>query len=299
MSKKIKNIFFVVVLSLFLAKSATSASLFILSENKPITGSGGAETIIELTNNYRKNLNLRELTANPRLTQAAINKARDIMAGQYFSHTSPDGKKFSAWIKEVGYDYFYIGENLAIDFNRPEEAFKAWVDSPGHRSNLERGEFQEIGVAYLSGKFQNRQTTIVVQLFGSRVLSANEINSNNTPNELTKNYFLIQSGMDWPRLIKATDTYLNFSFLLIIALLIAWQRQEKKLQPFLAEAQIETTTKTTTNQINKEPELFDNRQMAPKSANPNIAIKIWLPNNRQRQRKESRITTMANQLHRH
>lgn len=133
------------------------------------------EEIVQLTNTYRQGLGLNSLSVNPRLTQAAIDRARDILAKQYFNHVSPDGRKFSDWVKDVGYKYFYVGENLAIDFNNSQEVFEAWLKSDGHRQNLERPEYQEIGVASLQGEFNNRPTAVVVQLFGSRVLGATEL----------------------------------------------------------------------------------------------------------------------------
>lgn len=133
-----------------------------------------AKELIDITNKYRASLNLGELTPNARLTQAAVNKAQSLLTNQYFAHTSPEGKKFSQWIKEVGYKYFYVGENLAIDFNNNQDIFQAWLDSPTHKENIIKPQYQEIGIAVLEGKYKNRQTTVVVQLFGSRVLGESE-----------------------------------------------------------------------------------------------------------------------------
>ncbi len=129
-----------------------------------------ANDLINLTNQYRVNRGLKPLTPNARLTQAALNHANDIISKDYFDHTSPDGKKFSDWIKEVNYNYFYVGENLAIDFDNDSRAFQAWVESPGHLANIEKPQYQEIGVATVRGKMKGRMTTIMVQMFGSRLL---------------------------------------------------------------------------------------------------------------------------------
>ncbi|OGY43163.1 MAG: hypothetical protein A3B89_00725 [Candidatus Buchananbacteria bacterium RIFCSPHIGHO2_02_FULL_40_13] len=133
-----------------------------------------ARELINLTNDYRKSLGLNELKPNARLTQAAVNKAQDLLTKQYFAHTSPANKKFSDWIKEVGYKYFYVGENLAIDFNNNQDLFQAWLNSPSHKENIIKPQYQEIGLAVLEGKYNNQTTVVVVQLFGSRVLGENE-----------------------------------------------------------------------------------------------------------------------------
>jgi len=148
-----------------------------------------AKELIDLTNQYRESQGLTILSPNPRLTQAAVNKAYDLLTNQYFSHTSPDGKKFSDWIKEVDYKYFYVGENLAIDFEKNDDIFQAWLESPSHKENIIKPQYQEIGIAVIEGKYKNSQTTVVVQLFGSRVLGENDsINTFGSINNFADNY---------------------------------------------------------------------------------------------------------------
>lgn len=161
-----------------------------------------AQELIQMTNNYRESLGLNALKVNPRLTQAAVNKARDLLAKQYFNHTSPDGKKFSDWIKEVNYKYFYVGENLAIDFDNNQNLFGAWLDSPTHQDNIIKSQYQEIGLAVLKGKLNNQPTTVVVQLFGTRILgeAENFADKINPVNPLT-NHFLFKKT-DWQKIIS-------------------------------------------------------------------------------------------------
>jgi hypothetical protein len=130
--------------------------------------------LIRLTNQYRQVEGLEPLIPNARLTQAAVNKARDLLSRQYFNHTTPDGKRFSTWIKDVNYQYFYVGENLAVNFHDNQTLFQAWIDSPKHFENIINPHYQEIGIAALEGKFQNQPTVMVVQMFGSRIAGATE-----------------------------------------------------------------------------------------------------------------------------
>lgn len=193
-----------------------------------------AKELINLTNDYRIGLGLNELKPNARLTQAAVNKARDLLNKQYFAHTSPANKKFSDWIKEVGYKYFYVGENLAIDFNNNQDIFQAWLNSPTHKENITKPQYQEIGLAVIEGKYKNQPTIVVVQLFGSRVLGAGD-NFNNIyepANDLNDNYF-INSGF-WQKITSLNGLEkLNewFNYFLVISLglyLIAYAPQAKK-----------------------------------------------------------------------
>lgn len=187
MQKELLKFFILLMTIGFLTKGVVLAGQ--IPRQQTIGSSQMSEAIIKLTNIYRQEAGLKPLLINPRLTQAAINKANDIITNQYFSHTSPEGKRFSDWIKEVNYSYFYSGENLAIDFTSAEDAFSAWLKSDKHRQNIERSEFQEIGVASISGKFNGRQTTVIVQLFGSRVLGANDFSDYPSYQSLANNYF--------------------------------------------------------------------------------------------------------------
>jgi len=124
------------------------------------------EKLIEMTNQDRAAVGLNALTANQLLTQAATIKGQAIISTDTFKHTIDD-RKFSSWIRDTGYNYSYVGENLAIDFVTSEGIMEAWENSPLHKKNLLNPYYQEIGIAALSGKFQGQSTTIVVQIFGA------------------------------------------------------------------------------------------------------------------------------------
>ncbi|MEA3464249.1 MAG: CAP domain-containing protein [Patescibacteria group bacterium] len=124
------------------------------------------EKLIELTNQERIKTGLKPLTANQLLAQAAYQKGNDILINQAFRHNIND-KKFSSWIKETGYKYSYVGENLAIDFVTSEGVIAAWLNSHSHKKNLLGAYFTEIGVAVIEGKFQGQNTILIVQIFGA------------------------------------------------------------------------------------------------------------------------------------
>lgn len=124
------------------------------------------ENIINITNNERQKNGLNDVTANQYLSMAAHNKALAIFKVQEFSHEISD-KKFSAWIKETNYDYTFVGENLAIDFVTSEGAMSAWLKSETHKKNILNERFKEIGVAVVSGTFDGKISTLVVQIFAT------------------------------------------------------------------------------------------------------------------------------------
>ncbi len=128
----------------------------------------------DLTNQERSQNNLSLLKVSPLLEQAATYKAQDMANGQYFSHTSPDGKEPWYWFEKVGYAYTFAGENLAIDFSDSKRITKAWMNSPTHRSNIIKEQYSEVGTGVALGRYEGRDTIYVVQLYANpAVVSAN------------------------------------------------------------------------------------------------------------------------------
>ncbi|MBI4122676.1 MAG: hypothetical protein HY462_01630 [Parcubacteria group bacterium] len=130
-------------------------------------GPVNASELIELTNREREALSLPPFAPNHQLTQAAFRKAGDMLEKGYFAHTTPDSKPFYRWIEDENYYYLYAGENLAIDFETSEGVVAAWMASPTHRANIVNENYSDIGLVAVRGNWQDRETTVVVQMFGS------------------------------------------------------------------------------------------------------------------------------------
>jgi len=120
----------------------------------------------DLTNQNRQAQHLAVLSVNPLLNKVAELKAADMAGKGYFAHVSPDGKAPWYWFKQVGYNYEYAGENLAVDFTDSQDVTRAWIDSPTHRANIMKNAYTEIGTGVATGTYQGRQTIFVAQEFG-------------------------------------------------------------------------------------------------------------------------------------
>lgn len=144
-----------------------------------------ADTLVTFTNAARAENGLGALSTNNALGLAALAKAQDILAKDYFAHNSPDGKTPWDFINESGYTYVYAGENLAIGYTDTSELFTAWMNSPTHRENIVNPNFREIGVAVVSGEFQGAETTVVVQEFGARDANVSSQVAATTPQPAT------------------------------------------------------------------------------------------------------------------
>jgi Cysteine-rich secretory protein family len=158
-----------VALALFLVVLAGQMAL----QGSSLTALVLPRVLIDATNNDRKIADLTGLTVNPLLQEAAQDKADDMASKSYFAHTSPDGKTPWYWFDQVGYNYKYAGENLAIDFSESADVETAWMNSPEHRANILDGNFTEIGMATADGFYEGHPTTYVVELFGRPALAEN------------------------------------------------------------------------------------------------------------------------------
>lgn len=127
-----------------------------------------SDRIVVLTNRERTGVGLPALGENTLLDRAALAKARDMIAKQYFEHVSPDGKSASDFASAEHYEFFMIGENLAMGgFENTQSLIDAWMKSPGHRANMLNSKYREMGAAAVYGAFEGRRVLFAVQIFGT------------------------------------------------------------------------------------------------------------------------------------
>jgi uncharacterized protein YkwD len=123
------------------------------------------ESIFYYSNLERSEREIKGLSMSGILSKAAQNKADDMAQKQYFGHIGPDNKEPWKWIEEENYSYLSAGENLAVNFFRPSNVIKAWMDSPSHRDNLLNSDFSEMGIGMSEGIYKNKKSIYIVQLF--------------------------------------------------------------------------------------------------------------------------------------
>ena len=161
-----KILYYYVILLLILKIAIVSPFLFCLPRSL-FTADLTKTDLIKLTNATRESLGFQPLKESLVLEEAAYLKAEDMIENDYFAHQSPEGISPWHWFREAGYNYQFAGENLAIGFFESEEVNKAWIDSLSHKRNLLNPNYSEIGIAVLKGDFQGKETSVVVQLFGT------------------------------------------------------------------------------------------------------------------------------------
>jgi uncharacterized protein YkwD len=111
-----------------------------------------------LLNGERADVGLPPLQQNDRLAAAARQHSQDMVQQQYFDHVAKDGTDPVDRIRAAGYlpnaGAWTVGENLAWGTGAlatPKEIVSAWMHSQGHRENILRPQFKEIGFGVVTG----------------------------------------------------------------------------------------------------------------------------------------------------
>lgn len=122
--------------------------------------------LLRLTNAERQKAGLPPLRLASKLGQAAQRHAEDMARNNFFDHKGSNGSQPSDRAKAAGYSFSYIGENIAAGRATPAETIRQWMSSPGHRSNILKREYTEIGFGYVSAP-STRYRHYWVQVFGT------------------------------------------------------------------------------------------------------------------------------------
>jgi|GEM_PF-1301501 len=138
-----------------------------LLESPESVASVSAAEVFSLTNDERSDEGVATLQRNSLLDQAAQMKAQDMAAKGYYAHVSPEGLTPMHWVEVAGYKYLIIGENLVVNRKDAEQVVDAFMGSPGHRANILRKDFTEIGVGVANGVFKGKDATFAVQIFAA------------------------------------------------------------------------------------------------------------------------------------
>jgi uncharacterized protein YkwD len=114
--------------------------------------------ILCLHNKVRAENGLPQLKANARLRRAAEGHSTDMVANRFFNHVTPSGTTMVDRILRTRYVRpdrgWILGENLEWGTGTlatPRGAVQAWLESPGHRANVLRRGYRDVGVGITLG----------------------------------------------------------------------------------------------------------------------------------------------------
>lgn len=113
---------------------------------------------LTLHNHQRAAAGLAAFCVHPALVAAARAHSQDMIARQYFSHTSLDGRTFVTRVQAAGYTRWTgLAENIAWgsgSYGAPDRIVQNWMNSPGHRANILNGNLREIGIGVAAGTYR-------------------------------------------------------------------------------------------------------------------------------------------------
>jgi uncharacterized protein YkwD len=113
-----------------------------------------AARVVQLVNEHRASIGVAPLAISRGLTRSAIWKSRHMNEYDYLEHDDPAppvNRGVGERLEACGYSQG-AGENIAQGYQTPEDVMQGWLDSQGHRENIENPTYQAIGVGE-SGRY--------------------------------------------------------------------------------------------------------------------------------------------------
>jgi uncharacterized protein YkwD len=89
---------------------------------------------------------LAPVTYSDTLEAAAASHGRDMARQGYFSHEGRNGSSVGDRVRQQGYDWCVVAENIAKGQRDLGEVMQGWANSPGHLANMTRRDVTEFGL---------------------------------------------------------------------------------------------------------------------------------------------------------
>lgn len=105
--------------------------------------------VVELVNQERAAAGAPPLKSNSLLGTSSLTHSTNMAVRDFFSHCDQDTDDSPGdRIADAGYNWSSYGENIAAGYASPNSVMNGWMNSAGHRANIESSSFREIGVGY-------------------------------------------------------------------------------------------------------------------------------------------------------
>jgi uncharacterized protein YkwD len=118
----------------------------------PVPNNPTVNDFIEIMNAHRVNIGCPELIWDAVLAGVAQGHSEDMEENNYFDHTNLQGQSLFDRMDANDIEYISAGENIALDGGGGQSVFNIWMNSPGHKANIENCLYTHHGVG-LSGSY--------------------------------------------------------------------------------------------------------------------------------------------------
>lgn len=134
--------------------------------------------LLGLINLARTDRGLRPVAVVKPLDKAALAHSRDMLAHDYFAHSTPSGAGVSARARSAGYSVgscsqWSVGELLAWgkgSRGTPRAVFRSWMRSRAHRKVILAKRWRDVGVGCARGRYRSLSRVVMYTVdFGRRV----------------------------------------------------------------------------------------------------------------------------------
>jgi uncharacterized protein YkwD len=111
------------------------------------------DEVLRLTNEHRASIGVGSLRMVQSLRQVARGHSRHMRKDvhSFFAHTNPEGHSPGMRLTANGVPWEVMAENIGAGALTPQAVVQGWLDSPGHRKNLENPRYTRIGVGWQPG----------------------------------------------------------------------------------------------------------------------------------------------------
>ena len=107
-----------------------------------------ASQVLTLVNQHRAAIGVGQLSTDGALTASAVWKSMNMAGLNYFDHNDdPIGRTVAqrlaacGWPSNLGW-----GENIAYGYSTPADVMNGWLNSAGHKANIENPSYTSIGI---------------------------------------------------------------------------------------------------------------------------------------------------------
>jgi uncharacterized protein YkwD len=125
-----------------------------LAPEEPASAATMTQELAGLVNQHRQSVGCGPLQLHSGTGSVSQHHSEDMVSRNFFGHTNPDGKTPFDRLRDAGITYRAAGENIAAGHLTAAVVFRAWLNSDGHRANIENCVYTHHGM----GLQENRWT---------------------------------------------------------------------------------------------------------------------------------------------
>jgi uncharacterized protein YkwD len=111
------------------------------------------EAFVDMANAHRRSVGCEDLAWNAEVAAVAQAHSVDMVQRDFFAHDNPDGESPFDRLTNAGISYSRAAENIAWGYGTAAAVLDGWLNSSGHRANLENCSLTQAGLGLLETRW--------------------------------------------------------------------------------------------------------------------------------------------------